>query len=279
MRSFCLSLLLLAVSVTGRAQDTMIVDSVYSPAIGTTKRFVVLLPRVYDAQRPYPILYLLHGHDGSHRDWVDRTRIASFVRDIPLIVVMPDGDNSWYVRSAMDDRKDYETYLLNDLRRNVESTYRVDSTKRAIAGLSMGGYGALLYGLKRPDLFRFAGSLSGAFSLVSFMEDTVAQARSASLGRTLQRAFGKEPSEHRRNHDLFRHVSTADTARAPYLYLVTGVQDGFRGFLPAHRVFVDSLRARGLRYEYHETPGGHSWVYWGREIRPLIGRMREVLSF
>lgn len=279
MRSFCLSIVLLAVSVTSRAQDMMIVDSVYSPAIGATKRFVVLLPREHDAQRPYPILYLLHGHDGSHRDWVDRTRVASFVRDIPLIVVMPDGDNSWYVRSATDERRDYETYLLNDLRRKVESTYRVDSTKRGIAGLSMGGYGALLYGLKRPDLFGFAGSLSGAFSFVSFIEDTVAHARSASLGRTLRRAFGHGPSEHRRNNDLFRLVSAADTARAPYLYMVTGIQDGFRGFLPVHRVFADSLRARGMRYEYHETPGGHSWAYWGREIRPLIGRMREVLGF
>jgi S-formylglutathione hydrolase FrmB len=143
----------------------------------------------------------------------------------------------------------------------------------------MGGYGALLYGLKRPDLFRFAGSLSGAFSLVTFIDDTVGQARSASLSRTLRRAFGPEPSEHRRRHDLYRLVSTADTARPPYLYLVTGIQDGFRGFLPAHRVFADSLRARGLRYEYHETPGGHSWAYWGREIGPLIDRMRNVLSF
>lgn len=279
MRSIRLSLALLAVLFIGRSQDVMIVDSLFSPAIGATKRYVVLLPRDHDAQRAYPILYLLHGHDGSHRDWVDRTRVATFVRDIPLIVVLPDGDNSWYVHSAADPRKDYETYLLNDLRRKVESTYRVDSTKRGIAGLSMGGYGALLYGLKRPDLFRFAGSLSGAFSLVSFIEDTVAQARSASLGRTLSRAFGREPSKHRQRNDVIRLAASTDTARAPYLYLVTGIQDGFRGFLPAHRVLADTLRTRGLRYEYHETPGGHSWAYWGREIRPLIERMRELMEF
>jgi S-formylglutathione hydrolase FrmB len=261
------------------AQDVMIVDSVYSPALGATKRYGVILPRDHDATRPTPVLYLLHGHDGSHRDWADRTRIASYVRDLPLIVILPDGDNSWYVRSATDEGKDYETYLLRDLRRKVESTYRIDSTRRAIAGLSMGGYGALLYALKRPDLFRFAGSLSGAFSLVSFIEDTIGQARSVALARTLRRAFGPEPSAHRQRHDVIRLVSTIDTARAPYLYLVTGIQDGFRGFLPAHRLLADSLRARGVRYEYHETPGGHSWKYWGREIRPLIDRMREVMEF
>lgn len=279
MRSLRLSAALLTLSVAILAQDPMIVDSVFSPAISATKRYGVLLPRSYDPDRAYPVLYLLHGHDGSHRDWADRTLIAAVVRDLPLIVVLPDGDNSWYVRSAMDDQKDYESYLLRDLRRAVESTYRIDSTRRGVAGLSMGGYGALLYGLKRPDLFRFAGSLSGAFSLVSFMDDTVGQARSASLSRTLKRAFGPVPNEHRRRNDLFRLVTEADTARAPYLYLVTGIQDGFRGFLPAHRSLADSLRARGMRYEYHETPGGHSWVFWGREIRPLIARMREVLDF
>lgn len=279
MRSISVILLLLVATVISRPQDAMVIDSLFSPAIGVAKRYVVLIPREYDARRAYPILYLLHGHDGSHRDWVDRTRIASLVRDIPMIVVLPDGDNSWYVRSAMDERKDYETYLLNDLRHEVESRYRVDSTKRGIAGLSMGGYGALLYGLKRPDLFRFAGSLSGAFSLVSFIDDTVGQARSASLARSLRRAFGPEPSEHRRRYDVFRLVAAADPSRAPYVYLVTGVQDGFRGFLPAHRVLTDSLRAKGMPYEYHETPGGHSWAYWGREIGPLIARMREVLSF
>jgi S-formylglutathione hydrolase FrmB len=252
---------------------------VFSPSIGAIKRFGVLLPREYDGSRRYPILYLLHGHDGSFRDWADRTSIASYVRDLPLIVVLPDADNSWYVDSFSEKQKRYESYLVTDLRRAVESRYRVDTTRRAIAGLSMGGYGALLYGFKHPHLFRFAGSLSGAFPLVSFIEDTVRQNRSASLGQTLRRAFGPEPSEHRRRNDLFALVAEADTGRAPYVYFVTGIQDGFRGFLPAHRVFADALRAGGVRYEYHETQGGHSWRYWGREIKPLIERMREVLGF
>lgn len=279
MRLLRVCAVVLALSVLSRAQDIMIVDSVFSPSIGSTKRFGVLLPREHDPSFPYPILYLLHGHDGSHRDWADRTRIATTVRDLPLIVVLPDADNSWYVRSAVDTGKDYERYLLDDVRRKVESTYRVDSTRRGIAGLSMGGYGALLFALKRPDLFRFAGSLSGAFPLVSFIEDTVAQARSASLARTLRRAFGPEPSEHRRRNDVYTLVSGADTTRAPYVYLVTGIHDGFRGFLSGHRLLADTLRARGLMYEYHETRGGHSWTYWGREIGPLIARMREVLGF
>ena len=279
MRTAHVLFLSVLLTTTSLAQDQMLFDSLRSPALGVVRRYGVLLPRNHDPQRAYPVLYLLHGHDGSYRDWADRTAIASFVQDIPLIVVLPDADNSWYVDASEDPTKAYERYLVNDLRKVVEGRFRIDSTRRAVAGLSMGGYGALLYGLKHPDLFAFCGSLSGAFSLVSFMEDTVRQPRGAPLNRTLRRAFGPEPNAHRERNDVYALIGSVDTSRAPYVYLVAGIQDGFRGFLPAHRMLADTLRAHGVRYEYHETPGGHSWKYWGREIQPLIARMRDVLAF
>jgi enterochelin esterase-like enzyme len=61
--------------------------------------------------------------------------------------------------------------------------------------------------------------------------------------------------------------------------MAIGIEDGYRRFLPAHRAFTDLLRTYGAAYEYHETPGGHNWQFWDREILPLIVRMREVLKF
>jgi S-formylglutathione hydrolase FrmB len=201
------------------------------------------------------------------------------VKDIPLIVVLPDADNSWYVNSTAEPSKRFEEYLLNDLRTAVEKRYRVDTTRRSVAGLSMGGYGAILYALKRPDLFRFAGSLSGAIPFPRFMDDTVRQPGVQRLQKSLSAAFGTEPNAHRDANDVLVLARSLDTSRIPYIYMATGIQDGFKGFLPVHRMLADTLRAAGIPYELHETRGGHSWVYWGREIRPLIQRMRQVLGF
>lgn len=277
LRRSILTALLLA--PMAHSQPSMIVDSITTQALGTTRTFGVLLPGGYDPSRRYPILYLLHGHDGSYRDWNDRTSISSTMRDIPIIIVLPDADYSWYVNSHADTSKRYEDYLLNELRGTVEKRYRVDTTRRSIAGLSMGGYGAILYALKRPDLFRFAGSLSGAIPFPRFMEDTVRQPGVHRLSRSLRAAFGSEPNAHRDSNDMFLLARSLDTGRTPYIYMATGIQDGFRGFLPVHRMFADTLRSAGIPYEFHETRGGHSWAYWGREIRPLVERMRKVLGF
>lgn len=260
-------------------QTAFIVDSVATPSLGSYKKYGILVPGNYDPARPYPVLYLLHGHDGSHRDWVDRTSVASFVRDMPMIVVLPDADNSWYVNSLADPSKRYEQYLLDDLRKHVESRYKIDTTRRGIAGLSMGGSGAILYALKRPDLFRFAGSLSGAFVFPRLADDSVRQPVSRGLKQSLRAAFGVGPSAHRDANDVFLLTRKVDTSRAPYIYLVSGIQDGFKSFLPGHREFADSLRAIGIPYEYHEKPGVHSWRFWDREIRPLIESMRTLLQF
>ena len=65
----------------------------------------------------------------------------------------------------------------------------------------------------------------------------------------------------------------------PYIYMAMGTQDAYRSFLSANRALTDLLRGAGMVYEYHETPGGHSWQYWDTEIQPLLKRMREVLKF
>jgi len=261
-----------------RAQPVVRVDSFYMPSLGKTKQLSVLLPDGYTPHRRYAVLYLLHGYGGGNNDWLARTKIKEYVNGMPLIVVMPDAGNSWCVNSVTEPGERYEDYLANDIPAYIQKLYSIDTTRQAIAGLSMGGYGALMLGLRHPDRYAFAGSLSGAITFPRGMTDTTRDVEKA-LFPSLRRAFGDWPNEARTSYDLFILYKQTPKNSMPYLYMVTGIQDGYHKFLPAHRVFTDLLRAYGAAYEYHETPGGHSWQFWDREIQYLLKRMREVLKF
>jgi len=261
------------------AQEPVRLDSLFAPSIGMEKKFAVLLPHNFSNERRYPVLYLLHGHSGGYRDWVERTAVREYVENLPLIVVMPDADNSWYVNSAGVPSHRYEDYVMKDLRHAVTVRYPVDTTKQAIAGLSMGGYGALLFGMKHPGIFRFAASFSGAFLFPRFLGDTVLQPVSSALKVSLEKAFGPAPQQHHNANDVFDLLARSQPDSLPYIYLATGIQDGFKSFLRMHRAFADSLRARNVSYEYHEAVGGHDWKFWDRELKRMLPRLREMMKF
>src|SRR5712692_4862686 len=144
-----------------------------SKLVNATLPYNVILPVNYRASRTtrYPVLYLLHGHGGHYTDWLTRTNVADYAAQYRMIVVMPEGNNSWYVDAAGSTDK-YESYVLQELIPDVDSRYRTIQSRygRAAAGLSMGGYGAIKYGLKYPNTFAFAGSMSGAFGVTRYTE-------------------------------------------------------------------------------------------------------------
>ncbi len=259
------------------AQPVVRVDSFYMPSLGRTKKISILLPSKYDPKNHYPVLYLLHGHSGGNDDWLTRTKLREYVQSPPLIIIMPDAENSSYVNSVEEPNDRFEDYIVKDIPYYVQKLYSVDTTRQAIAGLSMGGYGALMLGLRHPLLYKFAGSLSGAVSYPRGMNDTARPAE-RSLVPSLRRAFGSKPNGFRNAHDIFFLYRQTAKDSLPYMYLVIGTQDIYRNFLPANRAFTDLLRTYGAAYEYHETPGGHSWQFWDREIQLLLLRMREVLK-
>ncbi len=130
-------------------------ETVESSALGKTMKYRVLLPSGYGATlRRYPVLYLLHGLAGDYTDWTTRTNLADYTRPLGLIVVMPDGGNQWYT-NADDGSARYEDWLAADLPADVVKKFRTINSRygRSIAGLSMGGYGALRIGMKRPDVY------------------------------------------------------------------------------------------------------------------------------
>lgn len=258
-------------SAGGRVQDI----TVASKTLGRGVKTRVLLPSGYASSgRRYPVLYLLHGLYGNYTNWDTLTELESYTRTLPLIVAMPDAGDSWYVNSATDPANRFEDFLTVDIIPAIEHKYRAlaDRQHRAIAGLSMGGYGALKYGLKHPDMFSIVGSFSGALNApldLGLQEPKFAP--------YLDAAFGAPDSETRAENDLFRLVTNLNPQSAPYFYLDCDTNDPY--FIPTNRGFTTLLRAQEIAYEYHEVPGTHDWGYWNRRLPVFLQLLRSCNFF
>lgn len=240
-------------------------DSVTSAALGRVMKYRVLLPDGYERSREqYRTLYLLHGLTGDYKDWSTRTDLARIAREVPLVIVMPDGENAWYTNAA-DKGPRFEDYIADDLVKDVESKYRVIRSRygRAIAGLSMGGYGALKIGLKRPGSFVAAGGFSAALGVT---EPAFAD-RFAAYRDQLNRIYGAPGSDTRTTNDILLIAAKADPARAPAIYVDCGTEDGL---IESNRALAMALNNRRIAYEYHEVPGAHTWEYWNRRLEVFL---------
>jgi len=260
---------------SGRQAAEPFVDKVFlSESLNRDMHYRVLLPRGYrTGTEHFAVLYLLHGLYGDYKDWTTNTRLENYARPFPLLIVMPDAGDSWYTNSATvpDDR--FEDYVVKDLIPEIDSHFRTVQTRsgRAIAGLSMGGYGAVKFALKYAQLFAFAGSLSGAFDAPLGLDTRVPEFRPKLLP-----VFGPAGDPVRSTNDLFQLLDQVAADRLPYLYIQCGTEDGF---LPINRDFVSGLPKRKITFEYHETPGGHSWEYWDRSVQDLLHSLSKIIQF
>ncbi len=232
----------------------------HSGALNRDMQYRVVLPARIAAGTKLPVVYLLHGGDGNFRNWSNYSDVAVF-SERGLILVMPEGGDSYYVNAREPPQDRYEDYIVNDLIADVESRFPVAAGRptRAIVGVSMGGFGAIELALSHPDLFIFAGGISSAIDVPS---------RPFSIKRIQQwrhhtSIFGSWGSVTRRNGDPFVLVRSADPARTPYFFLTCGEQEGL---LPANRKFAALLDGRHFRYEFHVVPGGHDWNQWNQRI-------------
>lgn len=173
----------------------------YSPALQRPMRYLILLPAQYDSAKvnSYPVLFLLPGGFRAPEDWFRQTHLTEYALDLPVIIAAPQGDNSYYVNAALSPKDRYEDYLVNDLPGDLEAHYRALHDDFLIAGVSMGGFGALNLGLTRPDSYKFVGSISNAADATD---------RKFSLHRfgqswRLRNTFGPENSVTRRQRSPF----------------------------------------------------------------------------
>jgi len=250
-----------------------------SKLVNATLPYNVVLPADYRASRTtrYPVLYLLHGLGGHYSDWLTRTNVADYAAQYRMIVVMPEGNDSWYVDGATGSSDRYESYILKELMPDVDKRYRTIQARygRAIAGLSMGGYGAVKYGLKYPSTFAFAGSVSGAFGVTRYTEKEMGGAS----WEPFLKIFGPAGSETRKANDVFeitKALTPGRIASLPYFYFDCGTEDAAQHFNP-NRELSQLFLEKKIPHEYRELPGNHSWQYWDQQVKEVLRIASEKL--
>jgi S-formylglutathione hydrolase FrmB len=233
-----------------------------SPSLGNLEyAFAVLLPNGYDTStKRYPVLFLLHGGGQTHTAFPSRGWFTREAASRDMIVVLPNGGRSFFANAAGIPDARYEDLIARDLVQYVDTHYRTLATResRAIAGISMGGFGSALIALRHPDLFGTAGPLSAP----------LASARADGQdGGGSRLVFGEPGSDERRARDPLTLVTQLVPGTAPYFYVACGLDDSLLG---ASREFVRLLVARNLPHRYVEVPGGHSWSVWDDQLKAFF---------
>jgi S-formylglutathione hydrolase FrmB len=269
-----------------------------TPALKSPTGVRILLPADYDQQTDrYPVLYLLHGAQGNDTDWTTHADAEAITAGAPLIVVMPDGGKGgWYtdwVNRRAYGPPEWETYHVNELIPWVDDHYRTIATRdgRAIAGLSMGGFGAMSYASRHPDLFTWAGSFSGAVDITHDLPVVGAIAATAFLDGGLPGdQFGNRliMSANWQAHDPWTQapnlrgmtveIDTGNGAPGPY---DTGATLGDPLEEQVHEMSLSlhqRLLSLGIPHIWDDYgPGTHTWPYWQRDLRQAMPSIMSTL--
>jgi diacylglycerol O-acyltransferase/trehalose O-mycolyltransferase len=257
-----------------------------TPALAGPTHVRVLLPTGYRAapRRRYPVLYLLHGADADYRAWTRYGDAEAITARIPMIVVMPDGGaQGWYTDWYAGERTvppRWESYHIGQLVPWVDATYRTIAGRRgrAIAGLSMGGYGALIYAARHPGTFAATASFSGALEVGS---EEAWGSRSANEARW--RAHLPISIAGRLRSLALIELRTGNGRPGPLDRRGTARACGgcelerflHRGNVRLHR----RLQALGIRHTWDDYgPGTHDWPYWRRDLRKTLPDLVRVLA-
>lgn len=219
-----------------------------------------------------PTLYLLHGMHGTYSSWLRKSNIERYAADYNIAVVMPSGENSFY--TDMKYGAKYFTYTAEELVDFTRRVFRlsVKREKTFIAGLSMGGYGALRIALKKPEQYAAAASLSGCVDIAARVK--VCNWQHEAIGIWGEDCRKTLPDS---DGDLFRLVRDfPKNAPKPRIYSSCGRQDG----LFADNVrFADFMKTEGIdagfEFSFENGDGVHNWEYWDKWIVPALDFMLQ----
>lgn len=224
---------------------------------------LVVTPDSYDAAgAPYPVLYLLHGYSGDYAGWLnDAPQLQAHADTYGMLIVCPDGGfDSWYFDSPVDSSVRYETHIARELIPLIDERYNTRATRsgRAIAGLSMGGHGALYLAARNPGLFGAAGSMAGGLDLRPFRQNNW----------DLEGVLGA-PDKHWANWESHSVINLAPQLKSGSLAIIIDCGTG-DFFLDVNRNMHAELLRNGTPHDYIERPGGHSGEYWGSAVDTQI---------
>ncbi|MFZ4619362.1 MAG: alpha/beta hydrolase [Bacteroidota bacterium] len=264
------------------AQSNLLEDSLYSSSLNSMSKFYIILPKDYEKnQERFPVMYLLHGLGGDYSNWIKLTNLVRYSDTYRMIIVCPDGKNGWYSNSVLKKDANYEEHIMKDILPGVEKKYRTIQSKfyRGVAGLSMGGYGAIKFGLKYPSTFIFAAGISPSIQFPSGLLDSAIVARWSRTSTTnLRELFGSQRTDSWNNDDIFSLVQRYEHASLPYFYLSTGSQDGIIELPGLTHDLANAFRTKNIAFEMHEMPGGHDWKFWDSEILIVLQRFSEKVG-
>lgn len=218
---------------------------------------------------PFKTLYLLHGVFGDYTDWLYGTRIQRWAQDRNLAVIMPSGENKFYVdnEKSTDKFSKYIEELVAVSRHMFHLSNKREDT--FIAGLSMGGYGAITNGLKYSGLFSHIAGLSAALHIDTFVDATEDAPLPIMRRSYLESVFGDLDALQGSDKDFHALAKklAEEKKELPEIYLTCGTEDDLIG---CNRAFRDELEQLGYPVTWKEGPGGHEWDFWDRMILDVL---------
>ncbi|MEU8395510.1 alpha/beta hydrolase family protein [Nonomuraea sp. NPDC048892] len=255
--------------------------TIRSDALGATTGVRLLLPRGWESRTGWPVLWLLHGGLDDHTSWTERTDVEALTRDTGVLVVMPDGGrcgsySDWWNGGAGGPPR-WRSYHLDELLPLLESRYRAGG-RRAVAGYSMGGQGAMLYAAE--GRFEAAASFSGALHILApgVPQAVMAGTTIGCFGTDWKRVWG-DPKAQR---DVWRAHNPYDLAgrlKGVELYVSAGQGDIVEDLANrAARLFAGRLEELDIPVRTHFYQGGHRHVYWQRELHRVYPRLMNAIG-
>jgi len=253
----------------------VVTREINSSALNRTWKYNVYLPGGYESSdKKYPVLYLLHGNGHSYADWAARGNIQATADaliangEIPaVVIVMPDAGTTWYV----DRKEKMETAILKELMPDVEKNLRTLTTRegRFIAGLSMGGFGAMRFAMQYPEMFAAAALLSPAIYERAVPENSSLRRVGVFGDKSFDEAIWKTY-----NYPALWDAYVAKKMPVP-MYINSGDDDEFMIEYDA-TVFYSFLRKNKQPAELRIVNGAHTWPVWGGTVGDA---MKYILNY
>ncbi len=239
------------------------VHSVHSNAMNKDINVTVVVPEGYykniksKRAEALPTVYLLHGFSGNNTEWDQLGKASALADTYNVIIVMPDGGyDSWYWDSPVNPQNRYETFVAEEVVQYIDSTHKTVANRsgRAIAGLSMGGHGALYLAIRHQDTFGAAGSMSGGVDIRPFPKNWGMSKWIGSI------------EENPQNWEQYTVYNMVDQLKPGHTKLIIdcGVDDFF---YKVNCNLHNKLLEAGIPHDFYVRPGAHNWTYWRNSIK------------
>ncbi|MDN5287584.1 MAG: esterase family protein [Mucilaginibacter sp.] len=282
LKKFVLLCLMLCSSIAFAQQQGKVIEeqTVKSNILKRSVKFTIYLPADYEtANRTYPVVYLLHGYTDDNTGWLQFGEINRYADKAiadgtipPMIIVMPNADSSFYI-NAYDGKENYEDFFIKEFMPHIEKAYRIKTEKkyRGVAGLSMGGYGAMIYAVKYPQLFAAAAPLSAGI----FPDDQIVGMPDNNWETVLGPLYGRGLKGKDRLNKAWHDNSVLDLVQAKTTEQLSSVRYwidcGDDDFLTKGNCLLHiALAEKKVPHEFRTRDGAHNWTYWRTGITDAL---------